>query len=162
MAEVKPPVPDPTILTTEQLFRAIETLEKLFDAKLNGLKDLHEEKFSSVSKQFIERDTARVSAALSAKEALAELRLSFSALIQKIETSTDKRFDQQKDALDTQTKTMDGKLELIRDRIGAGERQSNVSEGQKKGAGDSWTAIGTIAAILISASAVVVALITRH
>lgn len=80
------PIPDPTTRTTEQLYREIQTLKELLDARLKGnereirllqehigqlpsieaiaesvkalqLIAVHEEKFRSVGLQFIERDT---------------------------------------------------------------------------------------------------------
>jgi len=76
------PVPDPTILTTQQLIREIATAREVIETRLNGmdkaiellqaasdrypafmqqavgrLQELHEEKFRSIEVQFKERDT---------------------------------------------------------------------------------------------------------
>lgn len=81
---VSRPVPDPTVLTTQQLQREVLALRELFDSRFGGydkaiallqanadraptisvveervrsLKDLHDEKFKSIAVQFAERDT---------------------------------------------------------------------------------------------------------
>ncbi len=76
------PIPDPTILTTQQLHRELFGLREIVEARLNAmdraseivdkqitrvpsdavaqmehLKELHEEKFKSIQVQFTERDT---------------------------------------------------------------------------------------------------------
>jgi hypothetical protein len=76
------PIPDPTILTTQQLIREIATAREVIETRLNGmdkaiellqaasdrypafvqqavgrLQELHEEKFRSIEVQFKERDT---------------------------------------------------------------------------------------------------------
>ena len=77
------PVPDPTVLTTEQLLRENKWLRELIEGRLDGmdraveqvqqsildkipseidlrvehLKELHDEKFASIQTQFEERDT---------------------------------------------------------------------------------------------------------
>src|ERR1035437_2788492 len=76
------PVPDPTVLTTQQLLREIATAREVIETRLNGmdkaiellqassnrfpsfveqavgrLQELHEEKFRSIEVQFKERDT---------------------------------------------------------------------------------------------------------
>jgi hypothetical protein len=81
MAEPIAPVPDPTLLTTEQLNRGLTNLRELLEARIHAvedsarnryedlrrvptdtdrqvghLKELFTEKFNSVEKQFNERD----------------------------------------------------------------------------------------------------------
>lgn len=76
------PVPDPTVLTTDQLLREVKSLKEILETRLNGmdtaiellqhtsdrfptridekivaLKEVHEEKFRSIATQFAERDT---------------------------------------------------------------------------------------------------------
>lgn len=129
------PVPDPTLLTTEQIKNAIAALheivttridgqEEKFESRLDGmdkavvllqtnidkgpahtsakvkhLKELFDEKFRGVKKQFVERDTRvttsakaaadALSAALqAAKEAVGEANKSFSLSIDKSEKAT--------------------------------------------------------------------------
>lgn len=89
------PVPDPTILTTEQLRRELASLREILQARLDGmdratallsetvnrtptviqteishLRELMEEKFGSIAQQFRERDVRTEQAAKAGKEAL--------------------------------------------------------------------------------------------
>ena len=122
------PDPDPTLLTTEQLLRAISSLREeardwvdklqlLLESKLNGKDTYYEEKFASIQIQFKERDirtdqTASqvklaVDAALQAqKEAAGEQAKSFSAATTKSET-----------AMNRQIEGLDGKITDVKDRL---------------------------------------------
>lgn len=151
------PDPDPTVLTTQALFREIDQLRTAFnssltalekmvnirldnsdtekqhireslrhteeeiDAKVDGLRLLHEEKFSSVKTQFVERDTrteqtsrdskVAVDAALqAAKEAVAEQNRSNNAAITKSENTTTKAIEQQGQLITNSTKSLDDKI----------------------------------------------------
>jgi hypothetical protein len=90
------PVPDPTVLTTQQLYREITALREIIEARLDGtdkiigilqdhldqrqvqinaavvhLQKLHEEKFGSIATQFIERDKRTEQLSLADKTAIA-------------------------------------------------------------------------------------------
>jgi len=99
------PVPDPTVLTTEQLLREIGRLEKLLETSINGVEKLVVEKFVSVGSTFtlIERqrveqkeDTAKaVAAALAAaKEAVNEQKDAQERASTKTETAFDGQLKQ--------------------------------------------------------------------
>lgn len=89
------PVPDPSLLTTQQLREGLDGLEKLISTRLNAmdeattlrlelfhdvpakidekvsrLHDLHETKFSGIALQFHERDTRTDQTAATSKQAL--------------------------------------------------------------------------------------------
>jgi hypothetical protein len=122
------PDPDPTLLTTEQLLRAIaslrleskgwvDALQLLLEAKIAGKDHYYDEKFTSIQTQFQERDirtdqTASqvklaVDAALQAqKEAAGEQAKSFSAATTKSET-----------AMNRQIEGLDGKITDVKDRL---------------------------------------------
>jgi predicted HTH transcriptional regulator len=95
LAEVRP-VPDPTVLTTQQLLREIATSREVIETRLSGmdkaiellqaaadrypafvraevkqLQELHEEKFSSIGTQFAERDKRTEQLSLADKTAIA-------------------------------------------------------------------------------------------
>src|ERR1700738_587069 len=124
------PIPDPTVLTTQQLLRELNNLKEIMytrldamdkamgifsdnitrvptdtDKQISHLKELHDEKFKSISIQFAERDTrteqtsrdskVAVDAALqAAKEAVGEQNKSSALAIAKSEASTTKQIDQ--------------------------------------------------------------------
>jgi hypothetical protein len=147
------PVPDPTVLTTQQLERAISGLREILEARLNGmdkalsltheelnrrategslkvshLRELSDEKFSSIQTQFLERDTrteqtsrdskVAVDAALqAAKEAVGEQNKSSALAIAKSESATTKQIDQLVVLISTGTNAQDSKINDIKDRI---------------------------------------------
>ena len=94
------PIPDPTMLTTEQLMREVGHVlrevghvKELLETKIEGAANLRMEQLSGISKQFEERDKA-VSAALQAqKEATREAAKSFQDLMDKTEKGLTKQID---------------------------------------------------------------------
>lgn len=127
------PDPDPTLLTTEQLLRAIsslrseakdwvDALQLLLEAKIAGKDNFYAEKFASIQTQFQERDVRTdqtasqvklaVDAALQAqKEAAGEQAKSFSAATTKSET-----------AMNRQIEGLDGKITDVKDRLNPSRR----------------------------------------
>ncbi len=80
------PVPDPTKLTTDAVALARAEIEKLFDTKLDGFKEL-------VTEQFKGRDTALAAALKSAQELVKQQNDSNTLAIDKAATSTTKQMD---------------------------------------------------------------------
>jgi len=80
------PVPDPTKLTTDAVALAKSDIEKLFDTKLGGLKEL-------VNEQFKGRDTALAAALKSAQELVKQQNDSNTLAIDKAATATTKQMD---------------------------------------------------------------------
>lgn len=80
------PVPDPTTLTTNAVARAREEIEKLFDTKLNGFRELVIEMFSG-------RDTALVAALRAAQELVKQQNDSNTIAFDKAAQSTTKQID---------------------------------------------------------------------
>ncbi len=165
------PIPDPSLLTTQQLIRenlwlrevletrlegmdsaailrqsntnarfeaydkAIKLLQDIsdkfpyrIDEKIHSLKEVHEEKFSSIQVQFRERDVrteqsskdskVAVDAALqAAKEAVGEQNKSSALAIAKSEASTTKQIDQQGLLIQSTAKASDEKIDDIKERL---------------------------------------------
>jgi hypothetical protein len=145
------PVPDPTVLTTEQLLREVANAVLLLEAKINGLNEVTQEKLNSVDKQFalIERqrveqktDTATaVQAALSAaKEAVKEQTAASDKSITKTEKATGDQLQQLTITFDTAIKGLTDILGDTKERVGKIEsrkegglemqRQRDVTLGQ--------------------------------
>ena len=149
MVTTTAPIPDPTVLTTQQLLREILSARELLESKIitTGeaifhLQHLHEEKFKSVEKQFIERDTrtestqkdskVAIDAALkAAKEAVEEQNKSNAMAIAKSEASFTKQIDQILVLVSTLGKGIDDKIEDIKSRV-------QTIEGHKQGANEVW------------------------
>jgi len=184
------PSPDPTALTTAALLREIATTKEIISTRIDAmdkaidllqkfadkqpttmtvsqqviaLDQLLQEKFRSIEKQFIERDsrteqTSRdskvaVDAALqAAKEAVAEQNRSNALAIAKSEATFTKQIDQLGTLINAMEKGFDGKINDIKDRITSSDGRFISSEGQKKG---SHEGIGLIGSIVIGAVAVI-------
>ena len=80
------PVPDPTKLTTDAVNAAKEDIEKLFDTKLNGFRELVTEKFAG-------RDTALAAALKAAQELVKQQNDSNTIAIDKAATAFTKQID---------------------------------------------------------------------
>jgi hypothetical protein len=172
------PVPDPTVLTTQQLVREIAALREIFEAKIDGhskifdarvvsadssiklirdlihnipssidekvgnLRTLHDEKFKSIEKQFVERDTRTEQAAVgtktavdaalqAAKEANAESNRSISAASTKQEGAFSKQIDQQGILIAATTCGTEDKISDLKDRVQALESSKLATAGTK-------------------------------
>ena len=163
MAEDTKPTPDPTILTTEQLLRETGSVEKLIDAKMNGMKSVVEEKFASVETQFelVERQRVEqkkdtkdaVDAALAAaKEAVKEQTTASDRSITKSETATAEQLKQIITTFTTANKSTDDKVDDLKTRV---ERIESVKQGGKDTLGGlyAFAAVafaGIIAAIVLA------------
>lgn len=193
------PIPDPTILTTQQLYHELNSLRELVETRLDAmdkatellnanmtriptetdkqvghLKELHDEKFESIDKQFLERDNRvdkiaelnqkAIDAALqAAKEAVGEQNKSSATAIGKSEASMTKQLDQITNLITTTNKTLDEKINSIKtfydskiDDVKkeiAGLRESRSESGGKSKGGEAiWGyvvgVIGLIAVVI--------------
>ncbi len=126
------------------------------DAKINNLRTLHEEKFSSIETQFKERDTRTeqaagavkiaVDAALQAqKEAVGEQNKSSALAIAKSEAATTKQIDQQGVLIATATKALDDKITDIKERLA---QMGGKSQGISTTTGAVLAAVGLAATVL--------------
>jgi len=100
--------------------------------QIDHLKDLHDERFSSVALQFTERDIRTEQAARASKEALDAALLAAKELVaqqneanataaDKAEQSTIKQIDQIGIRIDTMQKALDDRLTELKERIDRGE-----------------------------------------
>jgi hypothetical protein len=173
------PVPDPTILTTLQLHREILGLREVIETRLAGmdkaieliqsaadkvpskmdvaiqqLRELQDEKFTSIAIQFRERDTrteqtsrdskVAVDAALqAAKEAVGEQNKSNALAISKSEATFTKQIDQLGILINTMTTGLNDKIDDIKTRL-------SLIEGQRKGTGDAWGYIVGIGGLIVA------------
>ena len=163
------PVPDPTVLTTQQLYREIETLRERgqrdvesareqTETLIDGLREILDEKFASiegrlqlVEQQRVEQkaDTkAAVDAALTAqKEAVKEQTTASERAIAKSEASTTKQLEQLATTFNTAIKALDDKYDDVRDRVTSAEKL-------KEGGHDQLVAIYALAAFLLTVLAI--------
>lgn len=151
---------DPTILTTQQLWREIASLKELLINRIVAVERLNEEKFSGVQKQFGERDvrfdqsaiqvnTAVYNAMQSAEKAVNKQNESFAQSIAKSEAATMKQIDQQVLSNANSARTLDDKLNDLKDRI---TRIEGMGSGKKDFWGYIVGLVGLIATIIGIAS----------
>lgn len=133
------PVPDPTVLTTQQLLRAIENAEdkaskdnQILETRIDGMKELYTEKFHGVDQRFESAATALKAALEAAKEAVG-----------KTEASVAKTIEEQQKAKQQSDKATDDKISDVKDRLTAIESRS-------KGIGDSWAVVVAVIGIMIA------------
>ncbi len=182
------PVPDPTLLTTQQLLREMCNLKEVIftrldamdkamvvfnanitrvptdvDKQVGQLKELHQEKFTGVEKQFAERDVRtrqdaqagkdNIAAALqAAKEQVGMQNQNSERAIAKSEAATNKQLDQLSMQILSETRALDGKISDLKERL-------TLIEGRGSGRHESWLVIVAAISILFGAGGFVLAVI---
>jgi hypothetical protein len=157
------PVPDPTILTTQQLIREVDSAREILETRFNGmdkaiellqkatdktpctikdavdrLQELHQEKFDSIATQFVERDTRTESTARDSKIAIDAALQAAKEAVGKTEISFTKQIDAIGFNLQTMVKAIDDKFDDMKGRL-------TLIEGQAKGVGMVWGfAVGAV------------------
>src|SRR5678815_4018265 len=147
------PIPDPTILTTQQLQREVAALKEVIFTRLDAndkavqllhedvtrvptdtdkqiahLKELHEEKFASIVKQFFERDarmdreaasnkTSLDAALQAAEKAVNKQNETFALSINKSENATNKQIEQLGTLINASKGEIEGKISDLKDRV---------------------------------------------
>jgi hypothetical protein len=151
------PIPDPTILTTQQLNREISSLNVLVDLRLTALRDIVEEKFSSVGTQLnleerqrVEQkeDTkAAIDAALTAqKEAVKEQTISSDKAIAKSETGMSELIKGIRSELLTAVKGVDTIAGDLKERV---VKLESIKLGQQENRAGIYAAIGSVGLVLL-------------
>jgi len=151
------PVPDPTILTTQQLVREIaasrEILEAKYDTRLAAmdtatelnksatdkiphmidekicqLRKLNDEKFAGVEKQFMERDTRTDKIAELGQKALEAALSAAKEAVGKTEVSFTKQIDTTLAQIQAEKKATDDKFEDVKGRLTTLESSINTRQ----------------------------------
>jgi len=187
------PIPDPTILTTQQLQREISALKEIIFTRLDAmdkamvvfsdaitrtptdvdkqiahLKELHQEKFESIVKQFGERDarmdreaasnkTSLDAALQAAEKAVNKQNETFALSIAKSENATNKQMEQQATLIHTSNGALESKISDLKDRVTIIEGKTS---GQMQAQVTHQTSNSFIIAVFVAAIAFVGFLIT--
>lgn len=171
------PVPDPTILTTQSLFREIAALKELVSAQIAATANIFEERikqviartdeiFARIDVQFIERDkrteqlsiassTAIAAALQAAKEAVGAQNTSNAISITKSETSMLESLRQLRDLFQADSRATNDKINDIKSRIDKGE-------GKNTGVSTVWASVLGGGSFLIALITVGILLVRFH
>jgi hypothetical protein len=187
------PRPDPTVLTTEQLTREIANLKALLETRLDGmdiatdllsttvnrvpsdvdkqvghLKELHDEKFASITQLIAQRfgdNQKAVDAAFAAqKEAVAEQNKSIGLANDKSEGAFTKQIDSLGTLLATTNKGLSDKIDEIKQQLSS--RSGHDTAVVQQQASNQWNTTTVIAVVfgvlsLLISTVVAIVLITH-
>jgi polyhydroxyalkanoate synthesis regulator phasin len=132
------PIPDPTKLTTDAVAAAKAEIEKLFDEKLSGSRQLISEKFEGVKTEFTMRDIALAAAFKAAEAAVKQQNESNTLAIDKAGTAFTKQID-----------GLDEKIDDLKERISAL-------------AGRNWAAVGAYIVGALGIAALIAAVLVKR
>ncbi len=179
------PIPDPTVLTTQQLQREIAASRDLVEVRIEGIREvfetrleamdktvqlfapeasdmfreLHGERFASIEKQFIGWDV-RISEATAASQKAIDASLQAAEkAVGKMESAFIKQFDQIIMLMTTQQKGFDDKIENEKSGRQSLENRVQAIESQKKGGGDILMAVSIFVGLLLSAGLIIATLL---
>jgi len=172
------PVPDPTLLTTQQLTREIGALREIIETRLDGndkayeilhqiihtlpsqvdekidaLKEVHEEKFRSIQGQFTERDVRTDQTSRDSKLAVDAALQAAKEAVAKSETATVKQIDQQGELISSNTDSLNDKIDDIKQRL-------TILEGRGEGANENRSRHQAAGSYLIAAVGLVLTFIS--
>jgi hypothetical protein len=185
------PIPDPTILTTQQLGTAVSSLREIIEARLDAmdkaivliqnkadrvpsevdvavahLESLHEEKFRSIATQFRERDTRAEQSSRDSKVAVdAALQAAKEAVNEQNKSNAvaiSKSEASFIKQIDQMGTIINTMASSLNDKIDDLKARLTAIEGQKKGSQDVWGWIIGALGIGIAIAAVAATLVARH
>lgn len=179
------PVPDPTVLTTQQLMRELGALKEIMTTRMDGYDKAisllqafadrqptiaevvakFEEKFRGIDTQFKERDQRVDQTAKEAKVAVDAAFASQAAAIAKSEAATTKQIDQILITLTSSVKSLDdkinGSIKTVDDKINDAKDRVAGIEQRGTGASNLLGYVGTVAMVLGAVIGAVVAVFFR-
>lgn len=145
------PIPDPTQLTTEALTREIAALKELVFLKIDDQREIQEEKFHSIQVQFKERDTRAEQTAKDNKSAIDAAFNAAKEAVAKSEGTTVKQIDQLNATIQAESKSFDGKINDVKERLTRGEgNTTGATESKQHSTQQSNWLIGLVVAIVLA------------
>jgi len=180
--------PDPTVLTTQQLDKAIGSVREIIEARLTGIENvlailqkgmetlpesclaevqaleaLHEEKFNGIKTQIIERDIQAEKASRDVKSAVDAAFAAAKEAVSEQNKSNALSITKSEAAF---TKQLDGVNALIITSTATVEGKINdikerltMIESHKKGVADGWGIIVGVTSLMIALAAVVITIL---
>jgi hypothetical protein len=175
------PVPDPTVLTTQQLLREVLSLKELFNTRLEAMDKAIELLQSNADKsptiavvdqrltsamfmmnsKFSEYDGRVEDMTKAATKAVDAAFAAQKEAIAKSEAGFTKQIDNIGGQLGMITKTFDDKINDIKDRFNGLSGVQHRSEGKEEGGKAVWVTIGAVIGIAVSLVPVITMLLNR-
>jgi len=170
------PVPDPTLLTTQNLLREVASLKELMESRINASQELVDqkiatsdavanEKFIGVAAQFSERDTRTDQRAGDTKLAVDVAFAAATEATAKIETGFTKQIDAMTEIINTKTRNIEGNISDLKERLIALEARGGttveVRRDSREDSRNTMSAI-SIAVALVALAAVVIMGLVKH
>ncbi len=153
------PVPDPTVLTTEQLRRELQSQREYILSELSKVSAVNDEKFVGVDLRFGESKTA-LDAALRAQKDIADVQTKANAeAAEKTERAFTKQFDAMMALVASTSKATDDRIMDLTRRLDRGEGMATGGAAVKT---EHRLDVGTLVAIIsviVAALAVVAAVV---
>jgi hypothetical protein len=140
------PIPDPTLLTTQQLLRELAALRELVFTRIDGMdratallsetvnrtptviqteithvRELVEERFNGITRQFTERDTRTDQAAKASGEALSAALLSAKELVAQQNNANTKQAEKTEQNFTKQIDAQAARIDELKERLDRGE-----------------------------------------
>jgi cobalamin biosynthesis Mg chelatase CobN len=170
------PVPDPTVLTTQALYREVAALQELVEQQITAQREVINQQFYKVEQQFelVERQRVEqkkdtkdaVDAALTAqKEAVREQTSASERSIAKSEAATNKQLEQLATTFSNTQASLLARIDELKERIVDVDRKAEANVQQRAGAKDDRTGlyalIGTLSTVFFIGLAVFTLIATR-
>jgi len=171
------PIPDPTVLTTQALYREADRLQELIEQRIEGATAVIDQQFYKVEQQFelVERQRVEqkkdtkdaVDAALTAqKEAVREQTSASERSIAKSEAATTKQIDQLAVTFASTQESLLARIDELKERIIEVDRKAEKPVQQRIGAQEDRTglyaAVGLLATLLVVGISIIGLVIAFH
>lgn len=161
----RPPVPDPTELTTEQMLREVKNAVDLVHSEMQGLKSTIAEQFNSVGTQFALIERQRVEQKKDTKDAVDAALAAAKEAVKEQTTASDRSITKSETAMSEQLKQLNATFTAAiggaTDKISDLQRRIDRGDGQSAGVSTAGGWIVAALTLLVSIAAVAVLIITR-
>lgn len=142
------PVPDPTLLTTQQLLREVAALRELYQGDIAALREVMDTKFESINDRFMASQALQDERFTSAKEA-----------VDKTERMAIKQADQIQAILATTVSGINDKIDLLRASQSEVKVTQSEVKGQGMGSSAAWGVVVAVAGVAIGLGGLAIALL---
>jgi len=144
------PVPDPTVLTTQALYREVSALQELIEQSIRGTREVIDQQFYKVEQQFELIERQRVESKADARAALEAAFAASKEATNKSEESFTKQIDQLANSFADTQAAQQARVDELKERITDVDRKAEAPAQQKLGAKDDRTSFYSGVSVLVS------------